>query len=80
MNRMILPIETHRLLLRKYKDRDVTDIVEFSKNADFRLAGNLDWEPTEEGVKAYYEPKRDIYPESYPKWLDLVIEEKARRK
>jgi RimJ/RimL family protein N-acetyltransferase len=80
METMTLPIETKRLLLRKYEDGDVEDIVEYSLAADFWLARNLDWEPTEEGVKAYYEPRRDIYPESYPRWLDLVIELKAESK
>ncbi|UCD94425.1 MAG: GNAT family N-acetyltransferase [Candidatus Zixiibacteriota bacterium] len=77
---MTLPIDTERLLLRKYEDRDVKDIVEYSQAADFWLARNLDWEPTEESVMAYYESKRDIYPESYPDWLDLVIELKAGSK
>jgi RimJ/RimL family protein N-acetyltransferase len=77
---MTLPIETERLLLRKYEDRDLADIVEYSSAADFWLARNLDWEPTEEGVKAYYESRRDLYPESYPEWLDLVIELKAEGK
>jgi ribosomal-protein-alanine N-acetyltransferase len=77
---MTLPIETERLLLRKYEDRDVEDIVGYSMAADFWLARNLDWEPTEEGVKAYYESRGDLYPESYPEWLDLVIELKAEGK
>jgi RimJ/RimL family protein N-acetyltransferase len=80
METMKLPIDTERLLLRKYEDGDVEDIVEYSLRADFWLSRNLDWEPTEEGVKAYFEPKRDIYPESYPRWLDLVIEFKAESK
>lgn len=80
METMTLPIETKRLILRKYEDRDVEDIVEYSLGADFWLARNLDWEPTEEGVKAYYEPRRDVYPESYPGWLNLVIEFKAESK
>jgi RimJ/RimL family protein N-acetyltransferase len=40
----------------------------------------LDWEPTAEGVQAHYERQRDVYPESYPGWLDLVLELKAERK
>ncbi len=75
-----LPIETKRLLLRKYEDRDAKDIVEYSSGADFWLARNMDWEPTEESVKAYYESRRDIYPESYPEWLDLVIELRGESK
>jgi len=80
METMTLPIDTKRLLLRKYEDGDVEDIVEYSLGADFRLARNLNWEPIGEGVKAYYEPKRDIYPESYPAWFDLVIEFNAGSK
>ena len=77
---MRLPIETERLRLRKYQDGDVKDIVEYSSRADYWLARNLDWEPTEEGVKAYYESRRDVSPESYPDWLNLVIELKAESK
>lgn len=77
MKKMTLPVETERLLLRKYEDGDAGDIAEYSREADFWLARNMDWEPTQKGVKAYYEARRDIYPESYPQWLDLVIELKA---
>ncbi len=75
-----LPIETERLLLRKFEDRDVQDVVEYSLEADFWLARNLSWNPTEEGVRGYYEPMRDVLPESRPAWLELVIELKAERK
>jgi ribosomal-protein-alanine N-acetyltransferase len=77
---MTLPIETERLLLRKYEDRDLADIVAYSRAADFWLARNLDWEPTEEGVRAYFGSRRDLVPESYPEWLDLVVELKAENK
>jgi RimJ/RimL family protein N-acetyltransferase len=80
METMKLPIKTERLLLRKFEDRDVQDIVAYSRDADFWLARNLSWEPTEEGVRRYYEPMRDILPESRPAWLELVIELKAERK
>jgi RimJ/RimL family protein N-acetyltransferase len=32
---MDLPSETERLLLRKYRDKDLADILEFSSDADF---------------------------------------------
>jgi hypothetical protein len=32
---MDLPIEPERLLLRKYKDKDLADILGFSSDADF---------------------------------------------
>jgi RimJ/RimL family protein N-acetyltransferase len=50
-----LPIETERLRLRKYEAGDAEDIVRDSTEADFWLARNLDWKPTEESVRTYYE-------------------------
>ena len=38
---MNLPIETERLELRKYEDKDLADILEYSSDADFWLARNL---------------------------------------
>ena len=52
---MTLPIETERLLLRKYEDRDVADILEYSLAADFWLHRNLDWDATEESIRAWFE-------------------------
>ena len=77
---MNLPIETERVRLRKYEDKDVSDILEYSSDADFWLARNLDWEVSEEGVKKYWEAQRDIDPCKDPKWLDLVIELKKEDK
>jgi RimJ/RimL family protein N-acetyltransferase len=71
-----LPIETERILLRKYEAGDASDIVSYSAEADFWLARNLDWKPTEESVKAYYESRSEATPESGPAWMDLVIEVK----
>lgn len=66
---MNLPIETERLRLRTYEDKDVVDILEYSSNADFWLSRNLDWPFSEEGVKEYWEAQRDIDPTKDPKWL-----------
>jgi RimJ/RimL family protein N-acetyltransferase len=77
---MSLPIETERLCLRQYKDRDLADILAYSSDADFWLARNLDWPPTEEGVKAYWEAQRALDPGTDPQWLSLVVELKAARK
>jgi len=74
---MNLPIETERLELRKYEDKDVADIVEYSSDADFWLDRNLDWPVSEEGVRGYWEAQRDVEPDTDPKWLDLVVELKA---
>jgi len=75
-----LPIETERLVLRKYQDRDVRDIVEYSREADFWLARSLDWTPTSAGVKAYFEAQRDLQPEAFPQWMNLMMELKRDRK
>lgn len=77
---MTLPIETERLRIRKYEDRDVADILEYSSDADFWLARNLDWPVSEEGVKKYWETQRDVDPRSDPPWFSLVVELKAEGK
>lgn len=75
-----LLIETNRLLIRKYDDKDVTDILEYSLDADFGLSRYINWKPTKESIKEYYEPMKKSNLESYPKWLDLVIELKTEKK
>jgi len=77
---MNLPIETERLLLRKYEDNDCADILEYSLDADFWLKRNLDWPVSEEGVKKYWEAQRNVDPGTDPKWFSLVIELKAEKK
>lgn len=76
--KITLPIETDRLILRKYEDTDVRDVVEYS--SDPTIAEDVDWEPTEEGVKEFIAKQRDIYPDKDPKWLDLAIELKEEKK
>ena len=77
---MSLPIETERLWLRKYEDKDIADILEYSSDADFWLVRNLDWPVSSEGVKTYWEAQRDVGPATDPKWLSLVVELKAEGK
>lgn len=77
---MTLPIETLRLRLRKYEDKDVADILEYSSDADFWLARNLDWPVSEQGIRKYWEVQRDIDPSTDPKWFSLLVELKADSK
>jgi RimJ/RimL family protein N-acetyltransferase len=77
---MNLPIETERLWLRKYEDRDLADILEYSSDADFWLARNLDWAVSEQGVKEYWEAQREVDPSTDPKWFSLVVALKAEEK
>jgi RimJ/RimL family protein N-acetyltransferase len=77
---MGIPIETKRLRLRKYEDRDCADILEYSADEDFWLSRNVDWPLSEEGVRQYWEAHRDVDPTSDPDWLSLVIELKTEAK
>lgn len=72
-----LPIETERLCLRRYEDKDLADILAYSLDADFWLARNLDWPVSEEGVRDYWEAQREVDPGADPEWLSLVVELKA---
>ena len=56
---MNLPIETERLRLRKYKDRDLADILAYSSDADFWLARNLDWSVSYAVLAAEWRAKQD---------------------
>lgn len=75
-----LPIETDRLRIRRYTDKDLPDILEYSTDADFWLARNLDWPATENGVRSYWEAQRAGEPAPDAKWLSLVVELKAAQK
>jgi RimJ/RimL family protein N-acetyltransferase len=77
---MNLPIETERVRLRKYEEKDVADILAYSSDADFWLARNLDWPVSEAGVEKYWESQRDIDPCNDPKWFSLVVELKTEGK
>jgi ribosomal-protein-alanine N-acetyltransferase len=77
---MNLPIETERLWLRKYEDKDLADILGYSSDAGFWLARNLDWSVSEESVVEYWESQRDVDPRTDPEWLGLLVELKAEAK
>jgi RimJ/RimL family protein N-acetyltransferase len=77
---MPVPIETERLILRKFEDRDLSDIVEYSSSTDFWLLRNLDWKPNQEDVRRYWEIQKSVQPQDNPQWLALVIESKERGK
>ncbi|NIS15720.1 MAG: GNAT family N-acetyltransferase [candidate division Zixibacteria bacterium] len=80
MNNNSLPIITKRIVIRKFKSNDAPDIVEYSLAADFWLARNISWEPREDSVVEYYKKMENVFPDSYAKWLDLVIELKEINK
>jgi RimJ/RimL family protein N-acetyltransferase len=77
---LFLPIETSRLLIRLYEDDDLEDILEYSNTSDFWLIRSLTWEPTIEGIRKFWEPKRLLDPNKKEKRYDLVVERKDKSK
>jgi RimJ/RimL family protein N-acetyltransferase len=77
---MPIPLETERLVLRKYDAKDLSDIVAYSSSPDFWLERNLDWRPNLEDARNYWEKQREIEPGDDPSWLALVIELKDQEK
>jgi hypothetical protein len=69
MNSPLLPIETQWLILRKYRDTDIPDIVEYSSHPS--IAEEVNWKPTWVGVRKYIEKRKSVFPEDDPKWLNL---------
>jgi RimJ/RimL family protein N-acetyltransferase len=82
MNAPTLPLETPRLVVRRFEDRDASDILEFSvhDHSDSFRRRNIGWPLTEEGVLAWWTPMVRMRPEEATNWLALVIELKAKRK
>lgn len=76
---MLFPIETRRLLIRPYEEKDLEDILNFSSTTDFWLARTLNWQPTNEGIKKYWETRRLKEPLSDVDQLDLLVEWKEKK-
>lgn len=72
-------LETDRLIVRRFEERDVADILEYSRHepTDEHRRRNVDWEPTEESVRRWWAPMVSMKPEEAIQWLSLVIERKA---
>jgi RimJ/RimL family protein N-acetyltransferase len=77
---MLLPIETRRLLIRLYEDRDLDDIADYSSTSDFWLMRTLTWQASREGVKKFWESRRYLDPSNTLDFLDVVIELKENNK
>ncbi len=74
-----LPLHTERLIVRRFEDRDIPDVVDYSQhdeNDRFRER-NVGWELTEEGVRSYWTPMAAMSVVDATSWLALVIEVKA---
>ena len=77
---MFLPIETSRLLIRLYQENDLEDILEYSNTTDFWLIRILAWQPTADGVRKFWNPKRMLDPNKKEKRYDFVVERKDKNK
>ena len=82
MSQESLCLETDRLIVRRFEERDVPDVLTYSQYEEddrFRKR-NVDWEPTEESVLKWWTPMMTMKPEEAINWLSLVIELKADRR
>ena len=77
---MLFPIETRRLLIRPYEDKDLEDIFDYSGTSDFWLMRTLPWQPTREGVKKFWESRRSMDITNMVDQIDLVVEWKEKSK
>ncbi len=75
-------LETERLVVRRFEEGDVPDILDYSmhEESDEHRRRNVDWEPTEESVRQWWAPMATMKPEEAIHWLSLVIELKAQRR
>lgn len=76
---MTLPITTEHLILRRYTEADIQDVVEYAAHPSIASV-TPDFEATESGVKAYIELQNAYEPFEKGKCFDLAIELKAERK
>jgi len=77
---MLFPIETRRLLIRPYEDKDLEDIFDYSGSSDFWLMRTLPWQPTRDGVRKFWEHRRAPDIENFSDQIDLVVEWKDKKK
>lgn len=71
------PIDTPRLRLGKFQERDLASILAFSREADALLRRNLDWEPNEASIREFWAQQAGLALDGDPPWMNLVVEEKA---
>jgi RimJ/RimL family protein N-acetyltransferase len=71
-----LPINTERLVLRRYTRNDVSDVLEFASQVSVArvTSGNID--ATEEGIRRYIDLQNSYQPFEKDKVFDLAIERK----
>jgi RimJ/RimL family protein N-acetyltransferase len=76
---MTLPIETERLVLRRYRHDDVADMLAFISQPSVARA-TVEIEATESGIRAYIDQQNAYQPFELDKCFDLAIELKEEGK
>jgi len=82
MSQESLCLETGRLIVRRFEERDIPDVLAYSHHEEddrFRKR-NVDWELTEASVRQWWTPMMVMKPEEAINWLSLVIEFKAEQR
>jgi len=79
MKRQSPHIETDRLIVRRFEERDVEDILDYSTYdaSDAHRRRNVDWKLSEDGVLEWWTPMVTLPVDEATEWLGLVIEVKA---
>jgi len=78
MAKQSLHVETPRLIVRRFEERDVPDILDYSKHEaeDQHRRFNIGWQFTEESVRKWWQPMKTMTVDEATSWLALVIEVK----
>jgi hypothetical protein len=65
-------LETSRVVVRRFKERDIPDILRYSAHdaSDEHRRRNIDWEVTEAGVRAWWTPMARMQVDEATEWLD----------
>lgn len=82
MSREILRLETARLIVRRFEEHDITDVLAYSQHEEndrFRKR-NVNWGLTEESVRQWWSPMMAMKPEEAINWLSLVVEFRAEHR
>lgn len=75
-------LETDRLIVRRFEEHDVRDVLAYSQHTEddrFRER-NVDWDLSEAGVRQWWSPMMAMKPEEAINWLALVIELRAEHR
>lgn len=77
-----LRLETERTIVRRFEERDVPDILEYSRHEpeDEHRRRNVDWELDVDSVLRWWTPMATMRAEEAIHWLSLVIELRAERR